>query len=265
MSVIAFDSKDCERRRVVQDVNPETQEPFLTEETTFYSPLGVGVKFKNTDNFKEICLKRVQEFVEEFSVSEKRVLYDSCSLKAELSHRVAIPFCDKLIYKLRHYIDSIFITYVILPPNEFPTIEVGGFKSPNMLIKNAHFLRSLAPMFSYITAWAYYGRHAYDGEELHLDSFNSRQTYAWADLTNIVKPKICPHGDECNPYISIADIIAYLTDAKLYNYKKKLQADVLKEIWSGYGFNVDSRYLDINQITKYRWHSDDEIKLSYLF
>ena len=263
MTIIAFDSKDCERRRLVHDINPDTQEPFLTQETTFFSPLGVGVKFKNADNFKEICLKRFQEFVEEFKLTEKRMLYDSYSLKEELSHRVAIPFCDKLIYKLRHYIDSIFITYVILPPNEFPHIEVGGFKSPTNVIKNAHFLRSLAPMFSHITPWAYYGRHQYNGEELHLDGFTSKQTYAWADLTTTVKPKVYPHGDECNPYIAIADIIAYLTDAKLYNSKKKLQSDNLAEIWAQYGFNVESRYLDINQISKYRWHSQDPIQITH--
>lgn len=150
LSVIAFDSKDCERRRIVQDIDPETREPYLTQETTFYSPLGVGVKFKSSESFKEVCLKTIEEFVEEFGVSEKRILYDSYSLKEELSHRVATPFCDKLVYKLRQYIDSIFITYVILPPDEFPTVEVGGFKSPTTIVKNAQFLRSLASnVFTY--------------------------------------------------------------------------------------------------------------------
>lgn len=262
MTVIAFDSKDFERRRLIQDIDTETKEPVLKEETTFFSPLGVGVKFKNVGTFKKIYLKRIQELVEEFQVSHKRVVYDSYSLKEELSHRKAIPFCDNLIYKLRHYIDSIFFAYVILPPDKFPTVEVGGFKSPSREIKSAVFLRNLAPMFSYITAWAYFGFHRYEKDELHLDSFNSKQTYAWADLTAIAKPTIFPHGDECNPHIAIADIIAYLTDAKLYNQKLKLQPEDLQRIWEQYGFQVETRYLDINTFSKYRWHSDDLIDIT---
>lgn len=115
-------------------------------------------------------------------------------------------------------------------------------------------------MFSHITAWSYFGRNAYNGEEVHLDSFNSKQTYAWEELSIAVKPKIYPHGDECNPYIAIADLIAYVTDSKLYNFKKKLQTDDIKEVWAGYGFKVESRYLDISQVNKYRWHCDDPIQ-----
>ena len=244
---------------MIQDIDPETKEPMLKEITTFFSPLGVGVKFKNVGTFKKVCLKRIQELVEEFEVSQKRVLYDSYSLKEELSHRRAIPFCDNLIYKLRHYIDSIFFTYVILPPDEIPTVEVGGFKSPSREIKSAEFLRNLGPMFSHITAWSYFGFHRFENDELHLDSFNSKQTHAWADLTAIAKPTVFPHGDKCNPYIAIADIVAYLTDAKLYNQKLKLQPEDLQRIWEQYGFQIETRYLDINTLSKYRWHSEDLI------
>jgi hypothetical protein len=38
--MLAFDSKDFLRRKLVYDVNPETKEPFLAEEASFYTPLG---------------------------------------------------------------------------------------------------------------------------------------------------------------------------------------------------------------------------------
>ena len=72
-------------------------------------------------------------------------------------------------------------------------------------------------------------------------------------------PKIFPHGDECNPYIMLSDIFAYLTDAKLYTQKKGLRPESLKEIWKNYGFQVDSHFLDINTQPMFKWNCDDPI------
>ena len=113
-------------------------------------------------------------------------------------------------------------------------------------------------MFSHISAWSYLGIREITGD-LQLDGFNSRQTHAWNELISKTTPKIFPHGDECNPYIMIADIIAYLTDAKLYNQKKGLRPENLKEIWNTYGFETDTHFLDIETQPIYKWHSDDPI------
>jgi hypothetical protein len=114
-------------------------------------------------------------------------------------------------------------------------------------------------MFSYIAAWSYFGVERDAEPNLHIDNFNSRQTHAWDELINKAKPKIFPHGDECNPYIMIADIIAYLTDAKLYNQKLGLKRENLQKIWEDYGFQVDTHFLDINTQPAYKWHSEDPI------
>ena len=84
--MLAFDSKDFLRRKLVYELNPETKEPFNTEETSFYTPLGVGVEFNDTVAFREVCIKRVQELVTQFNLSQKRLLYDSYSLREELAH-----------------------------------------------------------------------------------------------------------------------------------------------------------------------------------
>ena len=152
-------------------------------------------------------------------------------------------------------------TYVILPPNLYPTVSIGGYRSPSRSIRSPDFLRCLGPMFPHISAWSYLGKRAIPGE-LQLDGFNSRQTHSWNELIAKVKPKIFPHRDECNPYIMIADIFAYLTDAKLYNQKKGLNPDSLKEIWKSYGFQTDSHFLDINTQPLYRWNSDGSINIT---
>lgn len=260
--MLGFDAKEFERRKIVQEEDPVTHEIRSRRVSSFYSPLGVGVKFKDWAAFRNVCLKRVSELAGKFDLSQKRIMYDSQSLKEELSHRRAVPFCDNLVQLLRRYVELVHFTFIVMPPADVPTVKVGGSKSPLREIKTAEFLRNLQPMFSHIAAWNYFGVSREEGEEVQLDSFNSKQTYAWADLTSMVKPKVYPHGDECNPYIMIADIIAYLTDAKLYIQKLKLEPGSLQKIWEPYGFQTETHFLDAKSLAKYRWYSDDPIDLT---
>lgn len=239
----------------------KTHDPITRYESTFYSPLGVGVKFKDYEGFRSVCLKRTHELAESFGISQKRLIYDSESLKEELAHQKAIPFCDTLITQLRNYIELIHYTYVIMPPKDVPTVTVGGYKSPAIELKSAKFLRNLNPMFSHIAAWAYFGLPRLAESELQLDNFTSKQTNAWRELTSKAKPTVFPHGDECNPYIMISDLLAYLTDAKLYSQKLRLRPDALETIWDGYGFNVETHFLDTKTLPKYAWYSDEPIDL----
>src|SRR4030067_230938 len=79
--LLAFDAKDFERRKLYQEEDLKTKEPRLTEITTFYTPLGVGVKFKDITAFKKVCLERIQELAMTFELKQKRLLYDSYSLR----------------------------------------------------------------------------------------------------------------------------------------------------------------------------------------
>jgi hypothetical protein len=260
--MLAFDSKDFVRRKIVQEEDPVTKEPTITEMTKYYTPLGVGVKFIDSEGFKADCLERIELLADEFHLSQKRIMYDSYSLKTELSNTRAIPFCDKLVSKLTHYIELLHFSYVVMPPDLYPTVKVGGFKSSAYEIRSAVFLRNLAPMFPHISAWSYFGIERNEQGELILDGFNSRETQAWNYLIAMTKPKIFPHGDECNPYIMIADIFAYLTDAKLYGQKLKLTRENLQKIWEPYDFEVDSHFLDYESSPVYGWHSEDPIDIA---
>ena len=126
--LLGFDAKEFERRKIIQEENPVTHEIDNKRVTVFYSPLGVGVKFKDWGAFRGVCLKRTLELASEFELSQKRIMYDSQSLKEELSHRRAIPFCDKLIQHLRHYIELLHFTFVVMPPADVPFVTVGGTK-----------------------------------------------------------------------------------------------------------------------------------------
>jgi len=146
-----------------------------------------------------------------------------------------------------------------LPPKETKTVSVGGYGCPLEDIPTMDFLRALTPMFSYITAWAHSGRHRLEKNEYSIDNFSSKHTTAWRDLTNHLVPKIFPRGDECNEFISVADMVAYLTEKKLWDQKLWLEPENVKEVWDDYDFYVEPRFLDKNVQSKIRWYSKQEI------
>jgi len=145
--LLGFDAKEFERRKIVQEEDPGTHEIVSKRVTSFYSPFGVGVKFKDWDAFRGVCLERTLELASKFQLSQKRIMYDAQSLKEELSHRRAIPFCDNLIQLLRRYIELVHFTFIVMPPADVPTVKVGGFKSPLREIKTASFSGTFNPCF----------------------------------------------------------------------------------------------------------------------
>jgi len=260
--MLAFDSKDFLRRKIYQELDIVTKKPRLVKEDAYYSPLGVGVQIEESEEFKVQCLRGIAELATEFQLPQKRLMYDSSYLRKTLSHKVAIPFCDKLITKLKDQIEFLHITYVVMPPDRYPIVKVGGYKSPAYDVKSAEFLRNLQPMFSYLSAWSYFAMPRDNNTEIILDGFSSKRTHAWNTLINKTKPKIFPHGDECNLNIMIADLIAYLTDAKLYTQKRSLRKESIQEIWQPYGITTDSHYLDYFDVPQYGWHSEDQIDIA---
>lgn len=105
-------------------------------------------------------------------------------------------------------------------------------------------------------------RHKNADHEIFIDNFSSKATVAWDELISIKSPRIFPRGDECNTFISFADIIAFLTDAKLYSAQpeyRKLTPQNVEQVWSNYSFEVDCRFLDYGLYSKYKWYNNDHI------
>lgn len=112
------------------------------------------------------------------------------------------------------------------------------------------------------------GKWKLANHNLLLDGFRSKVTYAWHQLIERSAPKIYSSGDECNPFISFADLVAFLMDVKLYNADpehRKLNPDNIRWIWQEYDFEVNVRFLDESGLTNYKWHANDLIEYkSYL-
>jgi hypothetical protein len=257
MQTVAFDASEFHRWKGSKD----------DRQTIFFTPLGIGVAIKEgkEKKFKTIYHKTRKNLIEDFQIPTKRLVYSNSALWKEIDHIKAIPICDKMVKKLQKTIEYVFCSYVILPPKDIETVTVGGYGSPLEEMPTMNFLRALTPMFSYITAWAHSGKHRLDDYNYLIDNFSSKHTTAWRDLTSHLAPKIFPRGDECNEFISIADMIGYLTEKKLWDKKLWLRPENVEMVWDTYDFYTETRFIDENVRSKIRWYSKTEIpKTEYL-
>jgi hypothetical protein len=160
-------------------------------------------------------------------------------------------------------VDSIHHTYVILPPAKIKTVQVGGYKSAVVQKPTNQFIDSLGPMFSYLTAQSFLYVNNYSAQdiEFHIDAFRSFRTRSWDNIVSTTSPKVFWRGDECNPFISCADIMAFLTDAKLYDQRLKLEPHDLQKAWDKYSFDVTANFFDDKSLSLYAWVSNEQIDI----
>ena len=270
VKVAAFDAKEFSRIRYKEEPDPDN--PKNKKPSGFYSPLGCGIVTEYPDILEKILLESFKELELSFGFNSGAPFLGSHEIKMYLENdmRRAIAFSDQLVQKVQDYIQHIFFTYIVLPPSKVPTVRVGGHKSPEQEIETYNFLRSCTPAFSAMTAWAFAGKHKHNLSDTRvlIDSFRYKRMTAWEQLVKKTTPEVYPHGDECNPFIALADIIAFLTDVKLYSYGRekteyrRLNPDVIKEVWKDYSFEKDVWFLDQKGLGLFAWHSDDLIDVS---
>ena len=262
MTIAAFDAKQFRRGKpiIISEGNKQ-----ITKYVGFNSQLGAGIIVNEPLKFITHYTNINQELMKDFEIHNELPFFSSSHLKATLGISKAIVFADQLITKISKMIESIHCSYLILPPSTIPLVTVGGFKCPTTDIATNQFIDNLGPMFSYLTAHSYLWMRGYQNVsdlELYIDSFRSKPTKAWDMLIQKINPKIFIRGDECNPFISCADIIAFLTDVKLYTKHLKLEPNDIKKAWNEYDFDTTVQFFDQNCLQYYTWKSDAHIDFS---
>jgi len=249
MRLVAFDSKNFNR----------TQKLIDGKEFSFFTPLGVGVAFDDPEGFAKAYIEATEKISKEFGIGAASCIYSSSLLKDDLEDMSkALAFAQQLIDATSKFVSHIHFSYVVLPPKVTEDVIVGGERCPTYSVKVEEFLRNLSPMFSYISAWNY-KRNRNDEEcKLLIDAFSSKETIAWRELVKMCDISVISRGDEVDPFISYADIIAFLTDAKLYGQKMKLSVQNLEKVWKG-AFDVKHRYIDIKSLNKIKWVNETHI------
>ena len=267
--IVAFDAKEFNRTKPKKIQNPDNPEEIITVLSGFYSPLGCGIVTDTPDLLEEFFLKAFRELENSFGIDSGAPFLGSHEIKEHLNNDMAktIAFSDQIVQRIQDYIQYVFFSYIILPPAKKPTVHVGGTRTPEKEVDTHKFLRDCTPAFSALSAWAFSERHDLSDTKVLIDSFRYKRMIAWDKLIEKTTPEIYPHGDECNPFIALADIIAFLTDVKLYRAGKedmkyrRLTPDSIKSVWEGYSFETDVWFMDERTLGLFAWNSDELIDI----
>ncbi len=255
--VAAFDSKPFNRGTVAEARGAPGEEKYTGHSTQ----LGIGVVIPDEDAF-------TRAFVAEFDRLKGRFDIDTSlpfmSTNGLLKHgrRKAIALADKLVSSIQDTIECIHCSFVGLSPITHPTVSVGGSGGSARSIRTRSFIDRLGPMFSYLTAQSYVhtAKKIPDDMDIRIDSFTSKQTRAW-DMLVKHRPKVYWKGDECDATIACADLLAFLTDAKLYSAYLKLEPDNVRKVWEPYSFDVNVSVYGHGNLWSYAWYSNKPINI----
>lgn len=261
MKVVAFDAKRFQR------IKRGWNEDETKEEKTrvFLSQLGAGVTIPEPDEFARIYVEASQDLKQRFDLDYATPFFSSTYLKDHLNPIEAADFARQLVSKVQDHIESVHCSYIAPPTPDTTHIEVGGIGCVKQRIPTTRFIEELGLSFSYLTALSYMWTHDdanFGDMEMYIDAFRSRRTRAWDIVKSKAAVKIFYRGDECNPFVSCADIIAFHVDSLLATKKLKLFPDKIKHVLSHYKFDTTSRFFDSSNINYYRWRTDQVIDLS---
>jgi hypothetical protein len=163
--VIAFDSKDFERPKFI--VDPTTGQKRWAG---FYSPLGLGVVFSDDKQASSVILAESEKLMMKFRIESLCPLISGTKSAMKFGFSRVIRFYDELLQSVKNCIKEAFSCHVVLPPAQFPLLDVGGVRCKRTQVENADFLRELGPAFSYLTAWYYFGKPGRGDPVCYLDS-----------------------------------------------------------------------------------------------
>lgn len=257
MRVAAFDSKPFNRGTIAEARGAPGEEKYTGHSTQ----LGIGAIIPDEAAFKSAFVEEFDRLKGKFDIDTDLPFMPTNGL---LKHGrwKAIAFTDKLVSSIQDTIEGMHCSFVILPPKIHPTVTVGGNGDSTRAIPTRSFIDRLGPMFSYLTAQSYvYTNKRVPGDaDIRIDSFTSKPTRAWDALAKH-RPRVYWKGDECDATIACADLLAFLTDAKLYSSRLKLEPDNVREVWEPYSFDVDVSVYGHGNLWSYAWYSNKPVDI----
>ena len=261
MKIVAFDAKRFQRMHRHWDADG-TQE---SQTTVFGSQLGIGVTIPEPETFVQRYVEANQELKQKFGLDYATPFFSSTCLKDNLGIFDATNFASQLVSKIQDHIEAVHCSYIALPTSDTAYVEVGGVRCAKTRMPIPKFIGSLGSAFSYLTALSYIWKHEdmdFSDLEMHIDGFRSKYTKGWDVVKSKASTKIFYKGDECNPFITCADIIAFLVDAMLDKGRLKLFPEDVKSVLRPYKFDTTVLFFDSHSKNHCAWQVDEVINIS---
>lgn len=241
-SIIACDSTNYERWK------PESR---------FNGLIGVTVQIDDPANFKIKYETAMSEFFKKNKLKQEKKVYCSSDLlskffdKLGLGHEEFKDALEVLVSKLCE--DTVVhVFHATCNTVRYPKITVfvgDALMGKSRPVSTMEFMRDwVSQYYVYISAWKHTRCLNTKGNSFLLDGFRGPITDAWNELSTNNKVEIVGFGDECNAFVSTADLIARYIDEALGPLRIG-QANIqdiklpAKEYHVYYSFHNDMRYL----------------------
>ena len=244
MSILATDSKEFKRASVERTLDGT---PVVKDPKGFYTQLGVAVVIPDPDEFSRSLVKAFKEAAVKHHVALPRQFGSSAFVVDTLLSRRYLEgraFLHQVLESVQNQIEHVDVSWLIASPKTVPTVHVAARGAGHEDVPLKDFFASQGNVHSMVSAWLFRKLFSRD-MDIHVDHFQGKPSRAWSDLSGQTQTlQIVPKGDECDPFICIADILAYLTDRGLHANRWKLFPDKVLELWSRKPFKVRAGYLD---------------------
>ena len=255
VQVAAFDSKPFNRGAMAEARDAPGEEKYTGHSTQ----LGIGAVIPDEAAFTRAFVAEFDRLKGKFDIDTDLPFMPTNGL---LKHGrwKAIALADRLVSSIQDTIEGVYCSFVTLSPKMHPTVPVGGNGDSTRAVPTRSFIDRLGPMFSYLTAQSYvYANKRIPGDtDIRIDSFTSKQTRAWDTLAEH-RPRVYWRGDECDAAIACADLLAFLTDAKLYASRLRLDPDNVRRVWEPYSFDVGVSVYGHGNLWSYAWYSNKPV------
>lgn len=175
----------------------------------FKACIGVAISFENPSKFKSAYIQFFEELKKRHSVNSPRYVFKSYDLKMFFPFKKYPNIVENFIECVLDAQTHVNFVFSSFNTQKMPKVQyyVGYKKKQVKEKKTIDFLDSLGAYYSYIAAWKVVREADLKLVDVYIDYFEGERTLAWDELNKHNKVVVFPKGDQCNPFISAADII----------------------------------------------------------
>jgi hypothetical protein len=185
--------------------------PNGTKGSEFVANLGVSVTVPDKDKFEMAYDAAIEKAFKKIGATRKKRIYKGAHLVSQISENateVIAIMLDELTTEISHV--DVYCAYYAL---EY--VSLYG-QSETQKLSPPAFVKKTQGAFPHVCAWWYVSKYAQMESPvcLEIDSMQTATTPAWRELSNASGKNVTIEfylgGDECNPIISMADLILKL-------------------------------------------------------
>jgi len=185
--------------------------PDGTKGSEFVANLGVSVTVPDKDEFESAYDVAIENAFNKIGAERKKRFYKGAHLVGQVSEdamKVIVMMLDDLTPVISHI--DVYCAYYAL---EY--VSLYG-QSETQKLSPPVFVKKTQGAFPHVCAWWYFSEYAKIESPLclEIDFMQTATTPAWRDLSNASGKNVTTEfylgGDECNPIISMADLILKL-------------------------------------------------------